>query len=92
MPRKANSSQTSQDADAASGFPTTGRKDRSFRRVKLSTVISEVMAAGLRLEDARHRRDRILDDCRKAFTGFTAEELTTLDGVILEPVSAGRRR
>jgi post-segregation antitoxin (ccd killing protein) len=59
------------------------------RQVNLSTVISEVVSAGLRLEDARHRRDRILDDYRKAFTGFSAEELAILDGVILEPV--GRR-
>jgi hypothetical protein len=61
------------------------------RQVNLSTVISEVVAAGLRLENARSRRDRILDDYRKAFTGFSAEELAILDGVILEPVNTGRR-
>jgi hypothetical protein len=37
-------------------------------------------------------RERILDDYRKAFTGFTADELAILDGIILEPVSAGKRR
>jgi hypothetical protein len=61
------------------------------RQVNLSTVISEVVAAGLRLENARHRRDRILEDYRKAFTGFSSDEQAILDGVILEPVRAGRR-
>jgi hypothetical protein len=61
------------------------------RQVNLSTVISEVLAAGLRLENARHRRDRILEAYQKAFTGFSADELAILDGVILEPVGAGRR-
>jgi hypothetical protein len=37
-------------------------------------------------------RERILDDYRKAFTGFTADQLAILDGIILEPVSAGKRR
>ena len=61
------------------------------RRVNLSTVISEVVSAGLRLEDARHRRNQILDNYRKAFAGFSEDELAILDGVILEPVRAGRR-
>jgi hypothetical protein len=61
------------------------------RQVNLSTVISEVLAAGLRLEDARHRRDRILNSYQKAFTGFSTDELAILDGVILEPVRSGRR-
>ena len=61
------------------------------RQVNLSTVISEVVSAGLRLENARHRRNQILDNYRKAFTGFSEDELAILDGVILEPVRAGRR-
>ena len=61
------------------------------RRVNLSTVISEVVAAGLQLENARHRRGQILDNYRKAFTGFSGEELAILDGIILEPAGAGRR-
>ena len=61
------------------------------RRVNLSTVISEVVSAGLRLEDARHRRSQILENYKKAFTGFSEDELAILDGVILEPVRAGRR-
>jgi hypothetical protein len=61
------------------------------RQVNLSTVISEVVSAGLRLETARHRRNQILEDYRRAFTGFSEDELAILDGVILEPVGAGRR-
>lgn len=60
------------------------------RHVNLSTVISEVVSAGLQLESARQRRNQILDNYRKAFTGFTEAELAILDGVMLEPV-AGRR-
>ena len=38
-----------------------------MRRVNLSTVISEVVSAGLQLESARQRRHQILEDYRKAF-------------------------
>jgi hypothetical protein len=61
------------------------------RHVNLSTVIAEGMSQGLRLESGRLRRDSILDNYRKAFAGFSAEELAILDGVILEPVSKARR-
>jgi len=54
-------------------------------------VISEVVAAGLQLESARHRRNRILENYRTAFAGFPEDELASLDGTILEPVRAGRR-
>jgi hypothetical protein len=36
-------------------------------------------------ESAKHRRKEILDAYRKAFTGFSDDELAILDGVILEP-------
>ena len=55
------------------------------RHVNLSTVISEVVSAGLQLEDAKRRRNEILDNYKKAFTGFSAEELAILDGVIHQP-------
>ena len=56
------------------------------RRVNLSTVISEVVSAGLHLESVRHRRNQILENYRQAFAGFSEDELAILDGVILEPV------
>ena len=67
------------------------QKIADSRRVNLSTVISEVVSAGLQLESARHRRNQILENYRKAFTGFSEDELAILDGVILEPVGPGRR-
>ncbi len=63
------------------------RKIAHARRVNLSTVISEIVTTGLRAETARQRRSEILENYRKAFSGFTDEELAILDGVILEPVS-----
>jgi hypothetical protein len=62
------------------------------RRVHLSTVISEVVSIGLQVEADKQRRKEILDNYRKAFSGFTEDELALLDGVILEPVSAGKRK
>jgi hypothetical protein len=59
------------------------------RQVNLSTVISEAVLAGLQIENARNRRDRILDDYKKMFTGFSPEELAILDSVILEPARRG---
>jgi len=61
------------------------------RNANLSTVISEVVSAGLRLENAKRRRNQILDNQRKAFTGFSEDELAILDGVILDPAAADRR-
>jgi len=61
------------------------------RRVNLSTVMAEVVAAGLQLENAKQRADEILDNYRKAFAGFSEDELAILDGVMLEPVVSRRR-
>ena len=62
------------------------------RRVNLSTVISEVISAGLNLESARHRRTQILDNYRKAFAAFSPDELAILDGVILEKTKSSSKR
>ena len=61
------------------------------RRVNLSTVIAEVVAAGLQFENAKQRTEQILDNYRKAFSSFSADELAILDGVMLEPVGATSR-
>jgi hypothetical protein len=62
------------------------------RQVTLSTVISEMVSAGLRLESAQHRRERIPDDYRKAFTGFSSDVLATLAAAIHESIGAGGHR
>jgi hypothetical protein len=60
------------------------------RHVNLSTVVAEVMTAGLQLEAAKQRSAQVLENYRKAFEGFTDDELAILDGVILEPVGPER--
>ena len=56
------------------------------RHVNLSTVIAEVVSVGLQVEAARHRGGQVLESYRKAFTGFTDDEIAILDGVMLEPI------
>jgi hypothetical protein len=60
------------------------QKIADLRRVNLSTVIAEVVSAGLEIETAKQRRSQILANYRKAFAGFSEDELAILDGVILE--------
>jgi hypothetical protein len=57
------------------------------RRVNLSTVISEVLSEGLQLHAAAERSEEVLALYRKAFSGFTDDDLSILDGVILEPAT-----
>jgi len=58
-----------------------------LRNVTLSTVISEVLAEGLRLRSAVERSDRVLKAYQQAFAGFSEEEMMILDGIVLEPVA-----
>ncbi len=55
------------------------------RKVNLSTVIAEALNAGLRLQTAAERQDKVLDGYKKAFSGFSEEDMSILDGVMLEP-------
>lgn len=59
------------------------------RKVNLSTVIAEALSEGLRMQTAAERSEAVLEGYRKAFSGFTDDEMAILNGVILEPV--GRR-
>lgn len=59
------------------------------RRVNLSTVISEALSEGLRMHATAERREQVLEAYRTAFSGFSPDEISILDGVILEPA---RRR
>lgn len=54
------------------------------RRVNLSTAISDALAEGLRADAAGRRADAVLAAYRKAFDGFSDEEMAVLDGVVLE--------
>jgi hypothetical protein len=55
------------------------------RKVNLSTVISEALANGLQAYTATQRSEEILSAYKKAFSGFSEEELLLLDGVVLDP-------
>jgi len=55
------------------------------RKVNLSTVISEALSEGLQRHTAAERGQEILDTYKRAFGGFSDEEMSLLDGIILEP-------
>jgi len=61
------------------------------RKVNLSTVISEALSEGLRLHAATERSDEVINAYKKAFVGFSEEEMSILDGVILKPVPDAHR-
>jgi post-segregation antitoxin (ccd killing protein) len=55
------------------------------RKVNLSTVVSEALSEGLRVYTATERSEHVLSAYRKAFAGFSNEEILLLDGVLLQP-------
>jgi hypothetical protein len=57
------------------------------KRINLSTVISEALSDGLRAHAAAERSEQVLSAYKKAFKGFSDEEVLLLDGVLLEPVT-----
>ena len=58
------------------------------RKVNLSTVISEALADGLKMQAAAERSQQVLSAYKKAFKGFSDVEMSILDGVLLEPVGS----
>ena len=50
--------------------------------VNLSSVVAEVMTAGLSVPAAAERSEQVLRSYRQAFAGFSAEEILLLDGVV----------
>jgi hypothetical protein len=55
--------------------------------VNLSTVIGEALSEGLRLQTTAERSNEVLERYKKAFSGFSDDEMAILNGVILEPVT-----
>jgi hypothetical protein len=55
------------------------------KNVNLSTVVAEALSNGLKMHMAAERADRILSDYKRAFEGFSDQEILLLDGVLLEP-------
>lgn len=58
------------------------------RKVNLSTVISEALSEGLRRHAAAERGEKVLNAYKKAFGGFSDEEMNLLDGIILDSETA----
>jgi post-segregation antitoxin (ccd killing protein) len=54
------------------------------RHVNLSTVVSEALSEGLKVYADAERSRQVLSSYQKAFSGFSAEELLALDGILLE--------
>ena len=50
-------------------------------------MIAEALSEGLRRQTTAERTEAVLEGYRKAFSGFSDEEMDILDGVILERVS-----
>jgi hypothetical protein len=67
------------------GALTQAERIARARKVKPSAVISEALSEGLRVYAAAERGEQVLNSYRTAFGGFSEEEMTILDGVILEP-------
>jgi hypothetical protein len=57
------------------------------RKVSLSTVISEALSEGLRLQTTAERCNDVLERYKHAFSGFTDDEMAILNGIILEPAT-----
>jgi len=72
----------------AEALTQAGRIARA-RGVNLSTVVSEALSEGLKLHAAAERSEQVLAAYKKSFAGFSDDEMSILDGVIMEP--AGRR-
>lgn len=68
----------------AESLNQAGRIARA-RNVNLSTVVAEALSEGLRLHAATERSQQVLDAYKTAFTGFTDDEISVLNGILLEP-------
>ncbi len=64
---------------------TEAQRIADARKVDLSTVIAEALSEGLRQQRRAERSAEAIEGYKKAFSGFSQEELSILDGIILEP-------
>ena len=63
---------------------TEAQRIAHARKVNLSTVIAEALNEGLRLHRAAERSDQVLKGYKNAFSCFSDEDMSILDGVIPE--------
>lgn len=57
----------------------------------LSAVVGEALQRGLREAQQVYRSESIVNSYREAFSGFSAEELLLLDGVVLSETTPRKR-
>jgi hypothetical protein len=65
---------------------TEAQRIATNRNVNLSTVISEALAEGLRVQARAERAESVLKSYQRAFYGFSEDEMALLNGIVLEPV------
>jgi len=61
------------------------------RNVSLSTVVAEALSEGLQRQAESKRSAAVLTSYQKAFSSFSEEEMSILDGMILEPALRPKR-
>ena len=66
---------------------TEAQRIASSRNVNLSTVVAEALSEGLRLQTSSERSEKVIQGYKRAFSGFSDEEMSLLDGIILEPAN-----
>ncbi|MEP7352663.1 MAG: hypothetical protein ABI824_05480 [Acidobacteriota bacterium] len=62
------------------------------RNVNLSTVVGEALSVSLQNQRTRERTSSILDSYRRAFAGFSEDELMLLDGIVPEEPTRSRKK
>jgi len=67
------------------------------RHMNLSSVVGEALNRGLREEEQIQRSESVLESYKKAFAGFSSDELLLLDGILTEEpqpekAAQGKRR
>ena len=60
------------------------------RHLTLSSVIGEALQRGLWEKEQAQRSEAILHAYSKAFTGFSADKLLLLDGIVSEALPGGK--
>jgi hypothetical protein len=63
---------------------TAAKRAAKARRVKLSTVVAEALDESLKQQQRKQRVASVMESYRRAFAGFSEEELMILDGIIPE--------
>jgi hypothetical protein len=61
------------------------------RNETLSSGVAKGLEEVLRADDPAQHGEELLRAFQKPFIGFSDEEMMILDGIILEPIPAGRR-